>query len=272
MQVLEEGVKSASIQPIKFETPLGTRISEQLLFGLLFLIFAPIAGLGTFFAGFCLQYAGLPVAVGVIAGIFLSFGVIRSIFRLTMARLRFCVVILDGKIEIGRGWACHTSSFEDVELISVHNGDTASTTIQTINSTSRTFLTAEDAQSCADELRKRCLNAVYVDAAGTEFLPAESRRPLRNLILVERRCFKISIGLALLSIFSALIAGMAVMALVRPAPAGTGSPSNTIACLKYALIGATSPLVLWQAIQYFKKAIQARESRKLLSAQGVQDE
>jgi hypothetical protein len=256
-------------EPVKFETTRGTRISEKAIAFFFFIFFTPMAAMLSCLAGvFLLSAVGAPIVLAVMANIVLPLLIARYAWKRMMSRLRFCIQLGQERVDIGRGWARCSISLDDVDMVSIVLGKNPCVFIQGPKVRARVFLTADVAQACADALRMRCQNAVYVDANNIEYLPAESRRPLRNLLLVQRRCLKIAMGLtALVPISLALTIGSIAVLYQR----AQGIPNESRVTIGMLVGGFLSPLLAWQAWKYFQKARKAQEVRALLAAEGVRD-
>ena len=214
------------------------------------------------------QDIGFTVNLALIAGVALWLLVIYFAWKLMIARLRFRVVLGEQWVELGRGWAKCMLHFADIDLISVNLGVGSAVFVQGKQVDARVYLTVDDARNCAKRLRAHCPNAVFVDAYGTEHFPAESCRPLLNLLVVERRCMKIAIAEAAVIPFCLAFTAQGIYVLYQRLR-GVPNPGYTnVSMLFFGLISPTLAISAWRSSQ---RARKAREARSALAETGITD-
>jgi hypothetical protein len=261
--------------PIVFETNPGTRRGEKALVGLVGCLLVPMLLMLSAMPGVllaCMPGASvIQVICGIAALIVLPLALLRTFWRATVARLRFQVAVHPDRIEIGRGLARRVVASEDVDLIAVvfDGRHTWATEIRAGAFRALVFMAQETATACGLALQTHCRNAVFIDAAGVEHFPAESSKPIRNLLLVERRCFWRALGLAALVPIHILLTVYAVIVLVDWAN-GVANPGRV--SIGMLIAGFLSPVTAWRAWVSYTKYRSAREARLAMEAAGKKDE
>jgi hypothetical protein len=256
-------------EPIVFQTPKSTRRSEMLFFVILLPALGLIVLISAFTGVILYSGFGVPMVLSILVGIWVPVWVARMAWQGLMERLRYDVTLGEDNVQLGSGRSALAIPYKDVDLITVPKSEAPHIRIHGLRSKSLVYLSAEDALACADALRQRCPSAVYVAPDGTEFFPPESQRPLRNLLLVERRCFRIALLCFLAAPFSAAITFVSIAALFGQ-PAGAAAPNRI--SLWMLIGGFLSPWMIWQGWRNLRKSREARQARMLKQNQGIVDE
>ena len=173
-----------------FEADRWTRRSRFVLAVLLALGLIPLmmllgAGVGV---AFC-RGLGLPIRVQVLAAASFALPSAYLAWRVILEQPRSCVVLLPDRVEVGRGWARRGLPPGEVDWIAVPRTARQGTWVRVRGKgvDAMALIAPGDLKPCVSALIDRCPNAIFLDAKGQEHLPKRSRRPLRTLLVLERR-------------------------------------------------------------------------------------
>jgi hypothetical protein len=190
-----------------FTTPRWVRV-ESFLFvvfvgGASFLISLAAAG-----AAFAVTWLlGAPWVLAAAFALFTWLVMLRLVWNISVAPLRFCIAVGSDVAEMGSGWLKCSFEYGDVEGISLpEKRGRRGVGLEGGGKGAFVYLSPADETACAAILRQRCANALFSDHRGTLHLPGCADRPLLTLNTLYRRYRSRATGSLLLALFAGTIA------------------------------------------------------------------
>ena len=218
---------------------------------------------------------GAPIRVQMLAAAGFALPAAYLAWRVVTEQLRFCVALLPDRVEVGRGRSCRRLPYEEVDLIAVPRTTRQRTWVRIRGRgvDAMALVAPEDLEPCVSALIERCPNAIFIDAKGQEHLPKQSRRPLRNLLILERRHWKRAMIYAIAALPMSVIGALSLWVILGHflgwLPHGVThylSPKGVV----ILIIGG--PALAFESSRSFGKARIARMERLDLAATGRFDD
>ena len=193
---------------LKFETPRLERAA--------WLVWAAVIGVACLLMSFAVggvAFAILNWALAVPLGLAIALSavawaiMIRLGWKLTVAPLRFRIILGKEAVEVGRGWFKRVFPYDAIEMIALPEGKLGKehgVGLRGIGGDAFIYLSAADETACAALLREMCRNAIFVDHSGREHLPLYGDRPLLTLRVLYRRHRSLVLGSLCLFFFATL--------------------------------------------------------------------
>ena len=172
-----------------FQTPRSTRYAKMMLsFVMLLGTILFSVGAAIVIYPVALQLGAPPIAACAPAAA-ASFFFARLGWQIVTAPIRFRICFGPRTVEIGDGPLRHSYAYDEVETISLPEHEEDGYGVALEGGTGGAFiqLSPRDEMLCAQILRARCVNAIFVDRSGQEYLPPNPDEPLACLGTLYRR-------------------------------------------------------------------------------------
>ncbi len=192
---LRQTVRGANMESIipdsrclTYITPFSTRV-VGLLFAFVMLLGAIVLPVVLAFVIYQLAVqCGSPVVVAWIPAVVTYVMSIRVAWQLVTAPIRFRIDLEPMAVSIGGGLLRRSYAYDEVEAISLpENNHEHGIALEGGERGAFVHLNTADEARCAELLRSKCKNAIFVDRSGQEHLPSNPDQPLMTLGALYRR-------------------------------------------------------------------------------------